>query len=95
MISPRYKLSNRADKRLFQKEANRVLKPLMTIEAKFIGYLFDETQEWSYQALFHAFKLEYKAEAEHLSSGWKMLVVDLEYFEQTYKPQEYASKLRD
>ena len=88
MISPRYKLSNRADKRLFNQEAQKVLKPLMTIEATFFDFLFDENQKWSYRALFHVFKDQYAETAEKLSKGKKMLEVDLDYFIENYKPLE-------
>ena len=91
MIIPRYKLGNRAEKRLFNQEANKVLKPLMQIEATFFDYLFDENQKWSYRALFHVFKDQYAQAAERLSKGKKMLEVDLDYFIENYKPIENAN----
>ena len=92
VVAPRFKIVNRSDKRLFEREATKALSPLVKVEEGFFNALFSEDLAYSYQAIYHVYKERYEEAVERLRlTGFKMLKIDEDYFKQKYKPLEYVN----
>ena len=97
MVIPLFKVTSRLDSRLIKKESERVLPALAAIEAIFLEALFDDNLPYTYRAIYHVFRLEYRASAKRLNKYChnKMLKLDEDYFDNLYRPLEYVDRLRD
>lgn len=85
----KYRPSNREEKRLFDREYERVVKELLPVDFKFLAELFGDDIE-TYKELFTKFNTLYKATAEHLKKNGKLkfIEVNADYFYNEYKPLE-------
>lgn len=79
---------NRENKRARNREIDRYLAPLHTVEAAFLTALFSEDDKRTYSELFHHFGRSYKNTLESLLKGRKptFLTLNEGYFSR-YKPQ--------
>jgi len=97
MVIPLFKVASRADSRLMKRELERVMPRLVHLEFEFLEALFDENLHYTYQAIYHVFRFEYRSTAERLNKHCqtKMLKLDEDYFDNLYRPKEYVNRLRD
>ena len=86
----KYKPINREEKRLFDREYEKVVKELLFIDFKFVAELFGDEDWVSYQQLFTHYNAMYKEVATKLirTTKLKFLEVNPDYFWQEYKPIE-------
>lgn len=94
MIAPKYRITNRHERRLFNREAEKALQPLMKTEQLFFDLLFDDTIAFSYQSIYHLLRDVYQTEVEKLQArGFKYIDIVPDYFDNKYKPLEYGHRL--
>lgn len=85
-------LVNRQSKRRVKHELQRNVDRLIEVESYFLKILFKDIEE-TYTDLFEWFNSEYKRLCDQMEKEgkFKYTYPDLSYFENKYKPLEYAS----
>jgi hypothetical protein len=84
-----YRPINRADKRKFTFETDKVVEHLFPIDAEFLTELFVHP-DISYQSSYGRIQQKYRQVAQWLNrtGKFKYIKVDEDYFENEYKPLE-------
>lgn len=82
----KYTPTNRQEKRLFDRECDKVMQHLMPIEFGFIAMLFDECDQNSYIYLFNKFNEDYRNACIYLNltAKLKFITLDDKYFFNEY-----------
>lgn len=78
----KYTPTNRQEKRIFDRECDKVMQHLLPVEFGFIATLFDEAVDEPYTYIFNRFNEDYKKAAQwlKLTAKLKMIAVDEAYF---------------
>ena len=86
----KYRPTSRDEKRLLDREYEKVVKELLHVDFHFISCLFDDDMDESYQELFTRFNNAYKQIAANIkkSAKLKFIEVNENYFYQEYRPIE-------
>jgi hypothetical protein len=89
-IQPLNTLANRFQKRRYEQEALRIVKPLEEINTSFLYELFDEDNRATYKALYEKWlELWLDTVADICKTrNIKYVGIDIQWFSRNYRPRE-------
>lgn len=87
-IIPLTTLSNRSQKRQFEREALRVMMPLEEVNSEFLYMLFDEECTATYNGLYQTYQRLWLSVIDELVRTRKFTIVAIDkyWFERNYSP---------
>lgn len=88
-IIPVKPLINRSDKRLFQKEALSVIEDLERVNASFLFYLFDDSDQRTYREIYREYSDMWIQVIDQIINTRKLkfILLDRTWFYNNYAPE--------